>query len=205
VAGYSRAVIAASGIGNFARATHVVPDLDAIATAVAAEATHHARGVSASRRVAPTSDFRFLPPTSNARSAGAFSRRPAGLSISIIPTFMFASKCCRRRVFSFLARARRWRPADRHQRQRDDLVSGGIDSPVAAWRMMRRGCRTHFVHFHSYPILSATSQEKVREIVRLLTRFQLRSKLFLVPFGAIQQQVVVSVPPALGSSSIGGS
>ena len=41
------------------------------------------------------------------------------------------------------------------------LLSGGIDSPVAAWRMMRRGCRVLFVHFHSYPILSRASQEKV--------------------------------------------
>jgi thiamine biosynthesis protein ThiI len=77
------------------------------------------------------------------------------------------------------------------------LLSGGIDSPVAAWRLVRRGCRAHFVHFHSYPILSRTSQDKARELVRLLTRFQLRSMLFLVPFGAIQQQVVVDVPPAL--------
>jgi thiamine biosynthesis protein ThiI len=53
------------------------------------------------------------------------------------------------------------------------------------------------VHFHSYPILSATSQEKARELVRVLTRSQLRSRLFLVPFGPIQQQIVVSVPPAL--------
>jgi thiamine biosynthesis protein ThiI len=68
---------------------------------------------------------------------------------------------------------------------------------VAAWRLIRRGCRTDFVHFHSYPILSATSQEKARELVRVLTRSQLRSRLFLVPFGPIQQQVVVSLPPAL--------
>ena len=46
------------------------------------------------------------------------------------------------------------------------LLSGGIDSPVAAWRLIRRGCRSHFVHFHSYPILSRTSQDKVRELVR---------------------------------------
>ena len=77
------------------------------------------------------------------------------------------------------------------------LVSGGIDSPVAAWRMIRRGCRAHFVHFHSYPILSRTSQDKVREVVARLTQFQLRSRLFLVPFGAIQQQVVVDIPPGL--------
>ena len=77
------------------------------------------------------------------------------------------------------------------------LLSGGIDSPVAAWRMMRRGCRVVFVHFHSYPILSRASQEKARELVRLLTRFQLRSRLLLVPFGEIQQRVVLSVAPPL--------
>ena len=77
------------------------------------------------------------------------------------------------------------------------LLSGGIDSPVAAWRLMRRGCRVHFVHFHSYPILSRASQEKARELVRLLTTYQFRSRLFLVPFGEIQQQVVLSVAPPL--------
>jgi thiamine biosynthesis protein ThiI len=77
------------------------------------------------------------------------------------------------------------------------LLSGGIDSPVAAWRMMRRGCRVRFVHFHSYPILSRASQEKVRELVRLLSEYQYRSQLLLVPFGDIQQQVVLSVAPPL--------
>ena len=77
------------------------------------------------------------------------------------------------------------------------LLSGGIDSPVAAWRLMRRGCRVLFVHFHSYPILSRASQEKARELVRLLTQYQFRSRLFLVPFGEIQQQVVLTVAPPL--------
>jgi thiamine biosynthesis protein ThiI len=77
------------------------------------------------------------------------------------------------------------------------LLSGGIDSPVAASRMMRRGCQVLFVHFHSYPILSRASQEKARELVRLLTRYQLRSRLLLVPFGEIQQRVVLSVAPPL--------
>jgi thiamine biosynthesis protein ThiI len=77
------------------------------------------------------------------------------------------------------------------------LLSGGIDSPVAAWRMMRRGCRVLFVHFHSYPILSRASQEKARELVRLLTEYQYRSRLFLVAFGEIQQQVVLAVAPPL--------
>lgn len=77
------------------------------------------------------------------------------------------------------------------------LLSGGIDSPVAAYRMMRRGCSVLLIHFHSYPILSRASQEKVREIAALLTRHQLRSRLLLVPFGELQQQVVLSVNPEL--------
>jgi thiamine biosynthesis protein ThiI len=77
------------------------------------------------------------------------------------------------------------------------LLSGGIDSPVAAFRMMRRGCSVQFIHFHSYPILSRASQEKVREISALLTRYQLRSRLSLVPFGELQQQVVLAVKPEL--------
>jgi thiamine biosynthesis protein ThiI len=77
------------------------------------------------------------------------------------------------------------------------LLSGGIDSPVAAWRMMRRGCNVIFAHFHSYPILSRASQEKTRELAKLLTRYQLHSRLLLIPFGEIQQRVVLSVAPPL--------
>src|SRR5262245_12092438 len=75
------------------------------------------------------------------------------------------------------------------------LLSGGIDSPVAAFRMMRRGCSVLLIHFHSYPILSRASQEKVREIATLLTKYQQKSRLILVPFGEVQQQVVLSVSP----------
>jgi thiamine biosynthesis protein ThiI len=77
------------------------------------------------------------------------------------------------------------------------LLSGGIDSPVAAHRMMKRGCAVTFVHFHSYPILSRASQEKARELAQLLTTWQQRSRLYLVPFGEIQQQVVLAVPPPM--------
>jgi thiamine biosynthesis protein ThiI len=77
------------------------------------------------------------------------------------------------------------------------LLSGGIDSPVAAHRMMKRGCAATFVHFHSYPILSRASMEKARELVRLLTTWQQRSRLYMVAFGDIQQQVVLAVPPPM--------
>jgi len=74
------------------------------------------------------------------------------------------------------------------------LLSGGIDSPVAAWRMMKRGCHVSLVHFHSAPFLSNTSQDKARRLAAVLTRYQLRTRLFLVPFGELQRQVTLSVP-----------
>jgi thiamine biosynthesis protein ThiI len=77
------------------------------------------------------------------------------------------------------------------------LLSGGIDSPVAAWRMMKRGCRVLFVHFHSVPYLPATSQAKARVLAERLTAWQYASRLHLVPFGEIQREVVLSVPPPL--------
>jgi thiamine biosynthesis protein ThiI len=76
-------------------------------------------------------------------------------------------------------------------------MSGGIDSPVAAWRMMRRGCRVQLIHFHSYPIVSAVSQEKARRLAEVLTRYQQRSRLYLVPFGEVQQRVLIGVPAPL--------
>jgi thiamine biosynthesis protein ThiI len=75
------------------------------------------------------------------------------------------------------------------------LLSGGLDSPVASYRMMKRGCRLDFVHFHSYPFLDRTSQEKALQLANVLTRYQYTARLFLVPFGDIQQQIVGATPP----------
>jgi thiamine biosynthesis protein ThiI len=77
------------------------------------------------------------------------------------------------------------------------LMSGGIDSPVAAWRMMKRGCSATLIHFHAYPFVSRASQEKVRELAQLLTTYQHRTRLFLVAFGEIQRQVVLTAPAPL--------
>ena len=77
------------------------------------------------------------------------------------------------------------------------LLSGGIDSPVAAYRMMKRGARLIFIHFHSHPFLSRASQEKARDLARLLTQYQYHSRLYLVPFGELQREVVLSAPISL--------
>lgn len=77
------------------------------------------------------------------------------------------------------------------------LVSGGIDSPVAAVRMMKRGARISFVHFHSQPYTDASSVRHAEELVRMLTRFQYDSNLWLVALAPSQQQIAASCPQDL--------
>ena len=77
------------------------------------------------------------------------------------------------------------------------LLSGGIDSPVAAWRMMSRGCQVSFVHFQSFPYLDASSRDKAIALARRLTHWQYESRLHIVSFGDVQHQIVASCPPPL--------
>jgi thiamine biosynthesis protein ThiI len=74
------------------------------------------------------------------------------------------------------------------------LLSGGIDSPVAAWKMIKRGCRAIFVHFHSFPYTNRESQEKTKQIAIRLAAYQFRSKLYLVPFAEVQRHIMVDTP-----------
>ena len=77
------------------------------------------------------------------------------------------------------------------------LMSGGIDSPAAAYLAMKRGTKAHYVHFHSAPYTSDTSVTKVERLVRLLTRHQGSSRLAVVPFGDCQREIVGSCPERL--------
>jgi len=74
------------------------------------------------------------------------------------------------------------------------LLSGGIDSPVAAWMAMKRGCRVGFVTYHSAPYIGEGSKKKVLDLARALGRYQLRSRLYVVPFTEIQVAIRDSAP-----------
>ncbi|HEY6973694.1 MAG TPA: tRNA uracil 4-sulfurtransferase ThiI [Nitrospiraceae bacterium] len=74
------------------------------------------------------------------------------------------------------------------------LISGGIDSPVAAYRMMKRGCRALFIHFSGRPLVSRASEEKVHDLVQTLTAHQYQSRLYVIPFGEIQREIVAQAP-----------
>ncbi len=74
------------------------------------------------------------------------------------------------------------------------LLSGGIDSPVAAYRMVKRGCVASFIHFSGRPLVSRASEEKARDLVRTLTQYQYDSRLYVIPFGEIQREIVLNTP-----------
>ena len=74
------------------------------------------------------------------------------------------------------------------------LLSSGIDSPVASYKIMKRGVKLTYVHFHSQPYTNRNSQRNTEDLVRLLTRHQYVSDLYLVPFVEIQRHIMTRAP-----------
>jgi tRNA uracil 4-sulfurtransferase len=77
------------------------------------------------------------------------------------------------------------------------LLSGGIDSPVASWRMALRGAEVEFLHFHGRPYTDPSSIRQVEELLDVLVRYQLRGLLHLVPLGDAQKEIVLHSPANL--------
>ncbi|MBF0350419.1 MAG: tRNA 4-thiouridine(8) synthase ThiI [SAR324 cluster bacterium] len=77
------------------------------------------------------------------------------------------------------------------------LISGGIDSPVSSWMLMKRGCRVVFLHFHSFPYIGEQSKEKVIDLVRHLAATQPHTRLYVVPFAEIQKTIKNDCPDSL--------
>ncbi len=77
------------------------------------------------------------------------------------------------------------------------LLSGGFDSPVAAYMALKRGVHSDFIHFHSFPFTQKTSQEKVQNLAKVLNRFQFSARLYNVPFAETQKEIVLNCPEKL--------
>jgi thiamine biosynthesis protein ThiI len=186
------------GIANFSEAARAPLDLEAIAGAILADLGD--RQVESFRVSARRADKRFpLPSPEIERQVGGRIKDARGWRVDLgDPALTIHLEILTSEAFYFFGKERGAGGLPTGSSGRVAcLLSGGIDSPVAAWRMMKRGCQVELVHFHSYPILSRASQDKVREIAALLTRYQLRTRLALVSFGDIQRQVVLAVPPPL--------
>tara|TARA_Y100000590_G_scaffold465350_1_gene637404 strand:+ start:2651 stop:3835 length:1185 start_codon:yes stop_codon:yes gene_type:complete len=74
------------------------------------------------------------------------------------------------------------------------LISSGIDSPVASFEMIKRGVELDYVHFHSYPAINKQSIDNVKKILDVLSLYQLKSTLYLVPLLTIQEKIMELVP-----------
>tara|TARA_Y100000294_G_scaffold167156_1_gene176059 strand:- start:1218 stop:2375 length:1158 start_codon:yes stop_codon:yes gene_type:complete len=66
------------------------------------------------------------------------------------------------------------------------LLSGGIDSPVASWLMMKRGCKVDFLHFHTFKNNKQGFDSKIKILVKKLNEYQRSSKLYLVPYSVYE-------------------
>lgn len=182
------------GIANFAAASRVVPELELLAKSIEAEVS---RRRFDSFAVAARRAFKSFPHTSQEinQMIGARLKLASGAKVDLSnPDLTVYIEVLPNEAFFYFEKIRG--PGGLPVGVSGTVVcllSGGIDSPVAAYRMMRRGCRVVFVHFHSQPFADRTSQEKAIDLVQLLTRYQFASRLYLVPFGEIQQEVVTGV------------
>ncbi|HEY7876443.1 MAG TPA: tRNA uracil 4-sulfurtransferase ThiI [Actinomycetota bacterium] len=77
------------------------------------------------------------------------------------------------------------------------LMSGGIDSPVAAWRMAKRGADVELLHFHGQPFTDPSSVRQAADLAQALARYQLKVVLHLVPLGDAQREIVTHAPASL--------
>lgn len=75
------------------------------------------------------------------------------------------------------------------------LLSGGIDSPVAGFRMLSRGMKLDCLYFHSYPYTSPEAQGKVEDLAKTLARFGVGTHLNVIPFTKVQERIRDSAPP----------
>lgn len=70
------------------------------------------------------------------------------------------------------------------------MLSGGIDSPVAAYLMARRGVETHCIYYHSHPYTSERAKDKVKELARIVGSYTEKITLYVVPFTEIQMDII---------------
>ena len=74
------------------------------------------------------------------------------------------------------------------------LLSGGIDSPVAAYKMMCRGAEVGLIHFQNQTKVTDEVSEKIFDLAKTLSNYQPKIKLFIVPFADLQRQVIMKAP-----------
>jgi thiamine biosynthesis protein ThiI len=186
------------GVANFSRVHRTAPDFEALRSAALEEVSGRALGSFRVR--ARRSDKRFaLNSLEIERKLGGAVKLATGARVDLEhpETTLLVEVLPDRILFSFEKLAGPGGFAVGSSGRVAALLSGGIDSPVAAWRLMKRGCTVLFVHFHAFPLQDHTTIDKARALARVLTRYQYASRLLLVPFATVQQTIVAGAPAPL--------
>jgi tRNA uracil 4-sulfurtransferase len=186
------------GVANYSRVVETPPDLEAV-KAVAVEAM--AARAPSSFRVTTRRAWKQFPRDSVEieREVGGAVHAATGIPVNLDSpaATVFVEVLKDRMLVSFeRIRGAGGFPVGSSGRVLA-LLSGGIDSPVAAARLMRRGCTVHLVNFHAFPLQDRTMIDKVKDLTAILTRRQFKTRLFLVPFAEVQQTIVASCPAPL--------
>lgn len=186
------------GVANFSRTDETPREMDALESAVTAALS--GRSFSSFRVTTRRSDKRFPLTSSDVdRRLGAVVARATGVRVDLThPELTVWVEVLGDRILFSLEKlpGPGGFPVGGSGKVLA-LLSGGIDSPVAAYRMMKRGCTVVLANFHAFPLQDRTMIDKVRELSRVLTRFQYRTRLLLVPFGRVQQTIVAACPAPL--------
>ncbi len=187
------------GVANFSRVQEVPHDLDAVKAAAIEVVREHSPATSF--RVTTRRSWKVFPLDSGQidREVGAAIREATGIPVNLDePAVTLFIEVLKDRI---LVSAERLPGAGGFPVGSSGrvlaLLSGGIDSPVAAARLMRRGCTADLVNFHAFPFQDRTMIDKATELARVLTSRQFRTRLVLVPFGPVQQTIVASCPAPL--------
>lgn len=185
------------GVESFARVLRTPPDLEALKAAL--EKALEGQAFGSFRVTAKRSDKAFpLTSPEIERALGAFVKGKTGAQVRL--------KGAEREFVVRILPGAALLEVERHPGPGGlppgvsgrvvALLSGGIDSPVAAYRLMRRGAEVVLVHFHPFPLLSGASREKAKALAERLARFQHRLRLHLVPFSEVQRHIIVEAPTA---------
>lgn len=185
------------GVESFARVYRTPPDLEALKAAL--EKALEGQAFGSFRVTAKRSDKAFpLTSPEIERALGAFVKGKTGAQVRL--------KGAEREFVVRILPGAALLEVERHPGPGGlppgvsgrvvALLSGGIDSPVAAYRLMRRGAEVVLVHFHPFPLLSGASREKAKALAERLARFQHRLRLHLVPFSEVQRHIIVEAPTA---------
>jgi thiamine biosynthesis protein ThiI len=179
------------GIANFAEAVTVERTIESLretAWALAEKAKFGSFRITAKR-----SDKSFYMNSDEiCRDVGAYVKERSGAQVKMKDADLeIYIEITTSRLFMYAEKipAPGGLPVDTKERAMS-LISSGIDSPVASYKLMKRGVHLSFVHFHGQPYTNKNSQRNTEELVQVLNRYQYVSDLYLVPFVEIQRHIM---------------